>query len=114
MAVYKNYFGYYLMIVIIVIIVTELLYVYASHFTKTITIKNLDYVGGKKYGKNIVTDLDNKVYSVSNSLFYGFFSSTELYTNLKINGTYIIKGYGYRVDFLNMYPNIISATLVNS
>ena len=43
-----------------------------------------------------------------------FFTSAELYSSLKDNQRYTIKGYGLRIPFLGFYPMIIKATPINS
>jgi hypothetical protein len=43
-----------------------------------------------------------------------FFTSAELYSSLKDNQTYTIKGYGLRIPFIGFYPIIIKAIPINS
>ena len=98
------YFGF-----IILFFVSSAVYSYATYFTKTITIKEKDSLRGGKYGQNVISDADGNIYTITNSMFYGFFTSTELYTKLAENKKYQIGGYGYRIPFLGLFPSIISA-----
>ena len=117
----KNNFlyDYFLMykiifIIILILFIINLIYVYSTKQNKIITIKNSTYFRQSKYGYNLVSDSNNNVYQVKNSIYYLFFNSAELYQELEINKTYNITYYGYRIPFLNLYPNIISATIINS
>jgi hypothetical protein len=108
----KNYFldnNLWIFIIIIVWIIIVFIYTYGTYFEKIITVKELDYIKYGRYGGNILTDSDNNVYTVHNSLLYGFFTSAELYTQFRANQKYKIKGYGYRIPILGRYRNIIGA-----
>jgi hypothetical protein len=111
----NNYFDFNYMILYILIIffIINIIYVYSTYFEKEITIKNLSNLRGKKNLMNSVIDNKNNVYKVDNSIYYGFFSSAELYSSLEENTKYKIKGYGLRIPFLLMFPNIISAEKIN-
>ena len=99
-------------ITIIVFILLDIVYTYGTYFSKTITIKEKDYLKNGKYGENVVSDMEGNIYSISNSIHYWFFTATELYTELTEKQTYNVTGYGYRIPILNMFPTIISATKV--
>ena len=88
------------------------MYSYATYFTKTITIKEKESLKNGKYGQNVVADTDGNIYSISNSIFYGFYTSTELYTKIVENQKYQVTGYGYRIPFLGLFPCIISVKVV--
>jgi hypothetical protein len=107
--IYKIFF-----FIILVLIIINLIYAYATKKNKIITIKNSTYFRQSKYGYNLISDKDNNIYQVKNSIYYLFFNSAELYQQLEVNKTYNITYYGYRIPFLNMYPNIITATIINS
>jgi len=100
--------------IILILFIINLIYVYSTKKNKIITIKNSTYFKQSKYGFNIITDTENNVYQVNNSIYYLFFTSAELYEKLEINKTYKITYYGYRIPFINAFPNIIDATIVNS
>ena len=61
----------------------------------------------------LVTDENDNVYIVSNSIYYLFFNSLELYTSLQNNQKYIIKGFGLRIPILGFFPHILKATKIN-
>jgi hypothetical protein len=75
--------------------------------------EKINNLRGKKTLMNNVIDDKNNVYKVHNSIYYGFFNSAELYSSLEENTKYKIKGYGIRISFLSMFPNIISAEKIN-
>ena len=117
----KNYFfnDYSLMykiifFIILILFIINVIYVYSTKKNKIITIKNSTYFGQSKYGFNLIIDKDNNVYQVKNSIYYLFFNYAELYQQLEINKTYNITYYGYRIPFINAYPNIINASIVNN
>ena len=83
---------------------------------KTITIKekyNISSGSGKSlHITNTVMDENANVYKLSNSVFLLHFTSAEVMMKLEKDKQYVVKGYGWRVPFLGMYPNIVSANLV--
>ena len=103
-----------LIIFLIVILLIIAIYTYSTQFTKKITIKNLTYFRSSKNSYNLISDENNNVYKISNSIWYMFFTSAELYSSLNDNQRYTIKGYGLRIPFLGFYPMIIKATPINS
>jgi len=109
-----NFIYKILFFIILILFIINIIYVYATKKNKIITVKNSTYFGQSRYGLNLITDKDNNVYQVKNSIYYLFFNSAELYQQLEINKTYKITYYGYRIPFINAYPNIISATIINS
>jgi hypothetical protein len=106
-----NQYSYIITILIIFIILLflNIIYTYSTYFEKIIKVKELNILRSYKRMINIVNDYDGNVYIVSNSLYYGFFKSTELYTMFDVNKSYKITGYGYRIPILGFYPSIISA-----
>lgn len=90
-----------------------LVYTYGTPFEKNITIKKkfTRVKGGRDSSSQIfmVCDNNNDNYKVEKSILWLKFNATELWTDLEDNKNYNIKGYGWRVGFLNLYPNIISA-----
>jgi hypothetical protein len=107
-----NYYTIGIIIVIIIIII-NIVYSYATYFEKNIKIINIFKISSyKNNSKNAILDDNNNVYLINNSILYGFFTESELYSTLNINKTYKIKGYGKRIPFIGMYPNIIDAKLI--
>ena len=103
------YYFYFFIIFFIICVLVNMVYTYFTQFEKTITIKKLDSIRTAKYGKNIVVDTNNNVYSVQNNIFLMFFSSIQLYTTFETNKTYKIKGYGFSYSNLGWYQNIFDA-----
>jgi hypothetical protein len=99
-------------IIAIVYIILSALYSYTTYFTKTITIQDKESLRNGSYGQNVVSDTEGNIYTIDNTIFYGFYTSTELYTRLDENKKYQITGYGYRVPILNWFPSILSAQLI--
>ena len=101
------------MYIIIVILVTyflvNIIYTYCTKFEKIIRIKKIDSIRSTKYGKNIIVDEENNVYYIQNNMYLLFFNSIQLYSNLEINKTYRIKGYGFSYPNLGLYQNIFDA-----
>ena len=93
----------------IIYIILNALYSYTTYFTKTITIQDKESLKNGSYGHNVVSDTEGNIYTIDNTIYYGFFTSTELYTTLDENKKYRITGYGYRVPVLNLFPSILSA-----
>lgn len=105
----ENFFTYFIIILFIMSILVHIIYTYSTKFEKTITIKKLDSIRSSKYGKNIIVDEKNNVYYVQNNMYLLFFNSIQLYSNLEINKTYKIKGYGFSFPNLGLYQNIFDA-----
>jgi len=99
-------------VLIVFFLATSMVYSYFTSFEKIITVKEKDSVITGKYGKNIVSDTDENVYTIENSLFYNFFTAMELFTKIETNQAYKVKGFGFRIPMLGVYPNIIRASKV--
>ena len=104
-----NFFMYLIIIFFIMSYLVDIIYTYSTKFEKTITIKKLDSIRSTKYGKNIIVDEKNNVYYIQNNTYLLFFNSIQLYSNLEINKTYKIKGYGFSYPNLGLYQNIFNA-----
>lgn len=98
--------------VIVFFILISFMYSYFSTFKKVITVKEKYSIMSGKYGQNVITDSDGNVYSISNSMYHNFFTATELFTKIAVGQTYRVNGFGYRIPFLSIYPNIIKASKV--
>jgi hypothetical protein len=97
-------------LLVVFFLVTSMVYSYFTSFEKVITVKEKDSMRSGKYGKNIISDTDGNVYTIENSMFYEFFTAIELFTKIELNQSYKVKGFGYRIPILGIYPNIISAS----
>ena len=105
---------YYFILFLFCYIIFELLYSRITYFEKTITIKQKNSFNQGRYGKNIIEDENGNIYIISNSLYFLFFQSIKLYTDIQIGIKYKIKGYGYKLPSLGLYPQIIFADPINS
>jgi hypothetical protein len=99
---------------VLFVIILSFLYTRVSYFEKDITVIKKTYLYLGRYGRNVIEDENGNIYVISNSLYYGFFTAIELYTNIKVNTKYTIKGFGYRIPFLGIYPNVISTSIANN
>ena len=95
-----------ILILIMHILITLILYKFA-YFERTITVVDkLGYASGK-YISNTIVDENGVVYSISNSLPLFYFTSAEVFLQMAKGSQYIISGYGLRIPFLGMFPNIL-------
>ena len=77
-------------------------YNYNTRFEKTITIKNKFILNNRKF----ITDYKNNNYNIDNSIYNKQFNSIELWSNIQIGRTYLIKGKGIKNNIFNLFPNI--------
>ena len=86
-------------------------YYFFTRFThRKITINKDDMLksNGQSASKNLVSDSNGVIYSVSSSPLILHFTSSEVLNTLEAGNTFIISGYGKRVPFLGLYPQIVS------
>jgi hypothetical protein len=106
----KLLFDYPILIYIIVLFIFAfllVLYVYFFPFEREITIKEKsEYVSGKTI-YNTVFDTKGRVYQVANAWPLLHFRSAEVFMSLEKGKKYKARGYGIRVSFLGLFPNII-------
>jgi len=74
----------------------------------TVTVEEKERVcesgnGGCKY----LIFTDQGTFQNSDSLLEGKFDSSDVYSDLKVGKTYVVKVAGFRQGILSMYPNII-------
>ena len=82
-------------------------YPYITHFSRIITINNVTYFRENGIGRNLFSDTEGNVYEVSNTNYYLFYRSAEVFSKLKSGIKLKIYGYGIRIPFFNIYPKII-------
>jgi hypothetical protein len=104
--VLQSYYPF--LIVVFLWLVLSFLYIYFTQFEKEIIIDEKFTYSNKGLSQSI-SDKNNIVYVVNNSLFYFHFTSTEVFNSLDIENKYKVKGYGIRVPIFGMFPNIIKA-----
>lgn len=85
-------------------------YYFATKFTKELVFKKTFYTSQLDNKKMItlVTDIDNNVYKIQNAVPLLHFTASELNAKMDFAKTYRVKGYGLRIPFLGIYPNIIN------
>ena len=97
-------------IIFLVLSIISIIYVYSTKFKKTITIdEKYTYGSNNSKGNQSISDTNNNIYIVQNSLYLFHWTSVELFNKMDVGKTYEIEGYGYRVPFLGLFPNIVKA-----
>jgi hypothetical protein len=96
------------------VLLSNLIFTYITRFEKIITIDE-KFAYGQRNGKSqSVSDKNNNVYEIRNSVYLFHFTSAEVFNNLDIDSTFKVKGYGYRIPVLGMFPNIYHASIVKA
>ena len=82
-------------------------------FKKVITVdEKHTYGSSNSKGSQSISDTDNNVYILKDSLYVWHWTSVEVFNKLDIGNKYNIEGHGIRVPFLRWFPNITKATLI--
>ncbi len=96
--------------VLVIYVILFYIYYYMTKFTKQITVKSeIDYVTGMGrfiYGNNMISDMNDDVYSVSNRLLLLKFNAVENLSKLEPKQTYTVSGFGIRYPIFGLYPVI--------
>jgi hypothetical protein len=96
--------------VFIVYAIIFYIYYFMTKFERTITVKS-EFLKGDTLDNrrlnNYVSDINNKVYKLQNHYLLWHFITTNNISKLEKGNTVKIKGYGIRVGFLGLYPNIL-------
>ena len=106
----KILFDYPVLIYIIIVILFAfgvVAYVYLFPFERTITVKEKSEYASGKVIYNTVYDTEGRIYQVANAWPLLHFSSAELFMKLEKGKQYKVRGYGKRVSFIGLFPNII-------
>lgn len=80
-------------------------YTFGTSFEKTITIKERPPLGVEQNKR--VKSLDGDWYMVADNVYQLKFRSFDTWGDLEEGQTYKVKGYGWRVGFFSMFPNIV-------
>jgi len=101
-----------LFIILAVFIVLTAIYVYATPFSKTITVMNESNISHRRYGNIYATISDEagNVYMITNQIFLLHFNAVKLAFMLEKGSRFKVSGYGYNIPALGIYPNITAAT----
>lgn len=87
-------------------ILNPLIGIYLKEQEITITVKHKERVVSKETSKYLVWSED-ETFENRDSLIKGKFNSSDLYGELEKDHTYKCKVYGWRVQFLSWYRNIV-------
>ena len=99
-------YQYYLYTLILYLIIYYTYYI-STKFQKKITIKDNRILSINKKVYNFVIDTDNNVYVVDNRYALLHFDAVDVMTSIKREESYLVSGYGVRIPFLELYPNIL-------
>ena len=104
----QNYFSIiFIFIAILSLLINLIIYPFLTQFERTIKIKKKYIRARGRYGDSYLkVDNNNNIYQVNNLVYNLDFNRAEDWNILEPNQTYKIKGYVFRVGFLNMYPTI--------
>jgi len=111
----KILFDYPILIYIIVVLIFAFAlaaYVYLFPFERVITVKEKSEYASGKVIYNTVFDTKGRIYQVANAWPLLHFSSAEVFMKLEKGKQYKVRGYGKRVSFIGLFPNIIGAVEV--
>lgn len=79
-----------------------------DHITITVDSKErITDKDGKKVKSKYMIFTENEVFENTDAPMLFKFNSSDLYNNLKIDSTYQVKVYGFRIPFISQYRNII-------
>lgn len=105
------YFWIYLFAGIILAgIIFNLIYLFTTKFTKTITVKDKynRFIGRRTH--YMFTDTNGDIYRMGNVWYLGEFDEAEDWTMLEAGKTYTMYGYGIRFPAVKWYPTIYKVT----
>jgi hypothetical protein len=91
-------------------IVLGAVYVYATPFSKTITVANHSSISSRRHIIATISDEAGNVYMISNQILLLHFNAVQLALMLEKGSRFKVSGYGYNIPALGIYPNITSAT----
>lgn len=103
---FQEIYKYYLFTLILYLIIYYVYYI-STKFQKTITIKDNRIMNINKQVYNFVIDTNDDVYVIDNRYALLHFDAVNVMTNIENNKTYLVSGYGVRIPFLELYPNIL-------
>lgn len=91
-----------------------MIYIYATPFTKNITVFQRSIISGGKYVYNTISDDKGNLYKLTNVGIILHFNAAQITATIQEGGKYQITGYGYNIPALGIYPNILSAVKVSA
>jgi len=110
---FKDYSFKTLFIIIIFIVVFNFIYVYSTKFKKIITVdEKHTYGSNNAKGSQSISDTNNNVYILKNSIYVLHWTSVEVFNKLDEGNKYEIEGHGIRFPLGGWFPNITKARLI--
>lgn len=115
----KNIFNYlpeipYVFLFILVLLnILKIIYVYSTKFKKIIIVDKKHIYGSKAKGSKSISDSNNDIYTLKNSIYIYHWRSMELFDKIESGNTYEIEGHGIRVPILGLFPNITNVKLIS-
>tara|TARA_B110000858_G_scaffold196521_2_gene255539 strand:+ start:3219 stop:3584 length:366 start_codon:yes stop_codon:yes gene_type:complete len=106
----------YKILFILVLLTTlfNIIYVYSTKFKKKIVVdEKHTYGSNNAKGSQSISDSNNNVYILKNSIYVLHWKSVEVFNKLDSGNTYEIEGHGIRLPILGWFPNITSAKIIN-
>lgn len=98
---------------LVTVLVIFYMYYHGTKFeNREITIKKDNIFKAHELTKrtsNLVSTDTNEIYRVSSNFLILFFKSSEILSQLEEGQTYMISGYGSRIHWLGLYPQITFA-----
>jgi hypothetical protein len=104
--------------IIILFLFVYYFYMKATKFEKIITIKKeftqpSESLRQKSLFANLIGDTNDNIYSITNNILLSHFTAAEKLLQIEPGKTYKISGYGTRIPFLFLYPNILEIKPIN-
>jgi Protein of unknown function (DUF1523) len=97
-------------ITIIALIIAAPLYHYGTDRDVTFTVNKTERVMSKDGNSSkYLIFTDKGVFENTDTFWYWKFNSSDIYGDMRNGNTYTAHVYGWRIQFLSMYPNVISA-----
>ena len=99
----------YLRLLVVALTVFYAYYYMTKFENREITIKKDDLFKAHSFGKrtsNLVSTDTNEIYRVSSNVLVLFFKASEVLSQLEEGETYRVSGYGSRISWLGLYPEI--------
>ena len=102
-----------LFIVVLLSMIFNIIYVYSKKNKKIIVVdEKHTYGSNNSKGSQSISDSDNNVYILKNSIYVLHWTSVEVFNKLDEGNKYEIEGHGVRFPFLGWFPNITKAKLI--
>ena len=110
---HNNPISYVIIISFLIYIFINVIFYFIFGFENIITIKD-KYVVSRYKGGIIyyIVDSNNNIYEIDNVWFLADFNKAEDYNLINKGEQYKVKGYGFRADFLGLYPSIYNITKI--